>query len=137
MKYQEIIKMKKGYLFLLLLILCSHHLQAKWHSKTNTSATFIPDKNITYFVGDLFIDKDDKFNYEPSKDDSLKWKKYSRFQLLEMLHKKILWLKIKLPERSYENPAIYFQSDVNGFEVYLSKRKSMQSGTILQKLIDS
>ncbi len=127
MKNQEKRIIRKEYLLLLLFISLNLSLQASHINISHFSVSFIPDKNIMCYPGDLPIDENGDLDYLPEKDDSLNWKKYSRFELYEMFHKKFMWLKIELPENKYDDPAVYIDADVNEFEVYFSQKKVYQS----------
>jgi sensor histidine kinase YesM len=127
MEYRNEKNMKKRYLLIFLFIVINVSLQAFHINISHFSVSFIPDKNIMCYPGDLPIDENGNLDYFPEKDDSLNWKKYSRFELYEMFHKKFMWLKIELPENKYDDPAVYIDADVNEFEVYFSQKKVYQS----------
>ena len=127
MEYRNEKNMKKRYLLIFLFIVINVSLQAIHINISHFSVSFIPDKNIMCYPGDLPIDENGDLDYLPEKDDSLNWKKYSRFELYEMFHKKFMWLKIELPENKYDDPAVYIDADVNEFEVYFSQKKVYQS----------
>ena len=119
--------MKKKYLLLFLFILINLSLHAIHINISHLSVLLLHDKDITCHSGDLPIDNNGNLDYLPEKDDSLTWVKYSRFfQLFEMLQQKIMWLKIELPAKKFNNPAIYLEADVNEFEVYFSQKKIYQ-----------
>ena len=119
--------MKKKYSLIFLFVVISLSLQAFHINISHFSISFIPDKNIKCYAGDLPIDENGDLDYLPERDDSLQWKRYSRFELYEMFDKKFMWLKIELPEDKYDDPAVYFDADVNEFEVYFSQKKVYES----------